>query len=71
MLVTKYVLHMQAHLTSCRGKSNLLYSKQTVLQHAVVNAGMEILGLVIRETTASDMMETRLYFLQTDITFTD
>jgi len=32
---------------------------------------MEILGLVIQETTASDMMETRMYFLQTDITFTD
>lgn len=32
---------------------------------------MEILGLVIPETTASNMMETRMYFLQTDITFTD
>jgi len=27
MLVTKYYLHMQAHITSCRGKNNLLYSK--------------------------------------------
>jgi len=62
---------MQAHITSCRGKSNLLYSKYTVLQHAVVNAGMEIFGLIIRDTTARDMMEIRMHFLQTDITFTD
>lgn len=27
MLVTNYDLHMQAHITSCTGKSNLLYSK--------------------------------------------
>jgi len=32
---------------------------------------MEIFGLIIRDTTARDMMEIRMHFLQTDITFTD